>query len=421
MPLDVTKPRAWAIAASVLATVLVFLAPTHGTASPPTLRAADFVDSIAVNVHMTYTDSAYANIGAVITSLRYLGVTYVRDYNLGSSNQGQASYGRAARAGIRLNLFQQGGDVAAAVERMRTFAKIFPGSIASIEGPNEVNNFPVSYGGKHGEAGAQAFQAAFYGAVKADPVLAHIPVYGVTSWPVFDSKADFANFHSYPAKGDQPLARLVRDRDVQSAVMPGKPTALTEAGYYTLPGGGTWGGVDPDTQAKLILNLLFDATRLGVHRTFLYQLLDAYPDPTNSDMEKHFGLFDIDNKPKPAATAIRNLTTILRDPAPNARSFTRAVPPSTVSGLPGLGSSLVMQKASGELYLILWSEPDIWNEATNQPIAVPAQNVTIDLGGVRSIVKVFDPIASAAPLRTYSNVETIQVELGDRPVVVSSQ
>ncbi len=100
----------------------------------------------------------------------------------------------------------------------------------------------------------------------------------------------------------------------QRAVMPGGGIVLTEAGYYSLPGGGSWGGVDLTTQAKpRLLNLLFDAAKLGVSRTYLYQLLDAYPDPSNTDMEKHFGLFDINNKPKPVAAAIHNLTTILAD------------------------------------------------------------------------------------------------------------
>ncbi len=399
---------------------MVFLAVTGGRTSSaqPTMRAADFLDTIGVNVHVTYTDSSYVKIDAVVAALRYLGVNHVRDYSLSPGGQGQASYGRLARAGIRFNLFQQGGDVAAAVDRMQTFVQIFPGSIASIEGPNEVNNFPIRYGGLTGDAAAKAFMAAFYDAIKAVPSLADIPVYGITSWPEFASKADVANFHSYPPSGDQPLARLTRDRNQQLAAMPGKPTALTESGYYTLPGKGTWGGVDDATQAGLILNLLFDATRLGVGRTFIYQLLDAYPDPDGSDMEKHFGLFDIAFAPKPAATALRNLTTILADPGADARTFATRSLPHTVKGLPATAGTLLLQKASGAFQLVFWNEPDVWDETANKPIPVGTETVTLDLGGTFPTVRVFDPVASGDATRTLTDVRELRFDIGAHPVIV---
>src|SRR5690606_16806296 len=155
--------------------------------------------------------------------------------------------------------------------------------------------------------------------------------------------------------------KLAYDMGGQRAVMPNGGIVLTEAGYYSLPGGGSWGGVDLQTQAKLTLNLLFDAAKLGVERTYLYQLLDAYADPSNTDMEKHFGLFDINNNPKPVAKAIHNLTTILADTGAAAGgNFDYSV-----SGLPTSGSVSVLQKSSGAYDVVVWNEPDIWNETTH--------------------------------------------------------
>ena len=56
-----------------------------------------------------------------------------------------------------------------------------------------------------------------------------------------------------------------------------------------------------------------DAAKLGVPQTYLYELLDPWADATGDNMQRHFGLFDINNKPKIAATALHNLTTILAD------------------------------------------------------------------------------------------------------------
>jgi len=85
-----------------------------------------------------------------------------------------------------------------------------------LEGANEPDNFPP--GKPLGFPGAVAFQQALYGAVKASPALAHIPVLHYCDPPNAASCAhgayDWANVHLYypnPATGQAEIATKVRD------------------------------------------------------------------------------------------------------------------------------------------------------------------------------------------------------------------
>src|SRR5207302_3760619 len=51
-----------------------------GEACMSALSSRDFVQSIGVNVHLSYMNTPYANVGIVESSLAYLGVSSVRDH-----------------------------------------------------------------------------------------------------------------------------------------------------------------------------------------------------------------------------------------------------------------------------------------------------------------------------------------------------
>ncbi|MBM0204187.1 choice-of-anchor C family protein [Micromonospora sp. STR1s_5] len=301
---------------------------------------------------------------------------------------------------------------------MAALEQTHKGGVVAIEGPNEVNNYPISFGGLSGQAGAIAYQNALYSAVKAHPVLGDVQVYNLTSYPTLVGRADAFNLHLYAPDGEQPEATIMTGlRDAASA-MPGAPTVITETGYYTLPTGGIWGGVDEATQAKLTLNLMLDAVRLGVEETYLYQLLDAYPDPGGTDMERHFGLFDIDNKPKAAAQAIHNLTAVLRDSAVNAAAFPLHDLAYSIAGLPLRARTLVVEKSTGERVLLIWNEPDIWDENSDRATPDTATPITLDLGAIFSRVQVFDPLVGPLAFKAANDVRTLELSLGDHPLAV---
>jgi len=161
-------------------------------------RASDFVDAVGVNIHLPYTDGAYSNVNTVLADLKYLGLDHVRDWVINDKpypgDEGQLSYPVAAAAGIKFDMnVISGSDISHTLSILDAFAAKYPGSITAIEGPNEVNNWPVSYGGLTGDAGAIAFQNALYQAVKADPNLSALPVYNMTSWPELVGGHDDAN------------------------------------------------------------------------------------------------------------------------------------------------------------------------------------------------------------------------------------
>ena len=230
------------------------------------IRAADFTQTMGVDTHINFTDSGYADIKADLNALQYLGINYVRDEapNPDYDPTGQAHLGDAATAGVKFVFFAQGGvDPSVVTQRLHDFEAAHPGSIVGIEGPNEVNNFPVHYQGLDGAAAAQAYQSALFSAVNSDPLLHDIPVLGFTDYPFYGSASDWNNLHPYAENGEQPRAAILSNESDQAAVDPGKPFAITETGYHTLTAADGREGVDEATQAKLLLNTYADAAQLG--------------------------------------------------------------------------------------------------------------------------------------------------------------
>ena len=156
-------------------------------------------------------------------------------------------------------------------------------------------------------------------------------------------------------------------------------------------------------------------TKQGVSTTYLYQLLSAYPDNgTNIDAE--YGMFRLDNSPKPVATAIYNLTTILGDTG--STSFQPHQLNYTVSGLPANGNTVLLEKSNGTFDLVVWAEPQDWNESTHSPVTVPPSTVTVGLGAAYQTVNVYDPIKGAAPIQTFSSVSSVQLSVTDHPLII---
>ena len=386
------------------------------------LRAAAFEQSIGVQVHLRYSDSKYWNTANVIADLKYLGITSVRDsvWNVGAgvNPAEQAHYAAVASAGIHFDMLVESSAISSSMALIDSLMKSNPGSIISVEGPNEVNNQPVTYNGVSGVAGAAAQTNALVAAVHADPLFKGVPVYNVTSLNPIATSADVSNFHAYPTGGAEPLAALASGFNSVQAAMAGKPVVLTESGYYTMTNGVGWGGVDYATQAKLTLNMIMDATKLGVSAVYIYQLLDDYADPKNTNQEDHFGLFDINNQPKPAAVAIHNLMAILSDTGTNASTFTTTMLNYSITGLPSTGSSVELAKSSGAHDIIVWAEPQIWNNTTHTEVAAPNTTVQVNLGATYTNVSIYDPLSGTTATSTLHNVSSVTLNVTDHPLIV---
>ena len=132
-----------------------------------------FLSSLGVNTHV---DQGY-NPESYLQPLRYLGVRVIRD----SPRNLPGLIMLHAQAGVRVDLL--GSDVEGLTAAANSLARA--GALLSIEGPNEPNNFPVTYKGQQG-GGTQSWAAVaqlqtdLYSAVKNDPQLKGYPVFHVS-------------------------------------------------------------------------------------------------------------------------------------------------------------------------------------------------------------------------------------------------
>jgi hypothetical protein len=400
----------------------------------PGFSAQIFLRSFGVNVHMEYTDGRYAEAPKVLLDLGYLGIARVRDAVPRPEKwlpRGQAmrAFNLLADGGIHFDLTASGdSSIPGDMQQLDAFEKQHPGAILSVEGPNEINNWPVHHAGITSEEAATAFQRALYKAVHGDPLLANVPVLYYTGGAPIDlakhpGLADEANSHPYPHSGDQPWAWLRRGYTENFTMAAGFPWQITETGYYTLPSSHDWGGVDDATQAKLLLNLMFDATLDGVDATYLYQLLDPYPytDPRGSGVDGHLGLFFYNGEPKPAATAIRNLFALLSTAgtasAPHALHF-------TVNGMPATGHTLALTRNDGSVVIALWDEAPAWDAKTGKPLHPQPVSVQVETpaagrdGDAKSPAVLEDPISGKqSNLQPGAHGYTVQVP--DFPVLLA--
>ncbi|GAB2868698.1 hypothetical protein GCM10027093_00530 [Paraburkholderia jirisanensis] len=386
-----------------------------------------FIDTIGINIHVNYTDGAYADVGKVGERLQWLGVKHVRDNTPGTSAP-LSAYIHLAKLGMRYT-FITDGDFKRSLELFRQIDAAAPGSIAAIEGYNEINNWPVTYAGLSGQQAGFAGQSALYQLVRSKPWLTNVPVYDLTG---FDPKivnsrtgsADFANNHAYPQNGQQPnydkWGSVWIDWAFGDLRKFKLPMVMTEFGYFTVPQSG-WNviGVDEATQAKGTLNGVLDAVNTGISRTYIYELLDEKPDPKHLDAGMHYGLFSNDYSPKKAAVALRNFIAILKaGDAQKVNASAQGRMAFTLTDWPVSAHRLLMQKPDGRFVLVLWNEVPFWDREKGKPIDSPPIRVPLDFGKTASLVSVYDPLGGTAPTDTHRNVSQTTIDVPDHPVLV---
>ena len=393
-------------------------------ASPRNITARDFLDTFGANVH--FGDNGYRNTQAVADALHRIGFSRVRSSCV---NAGEASAWKDLAAGTK-PYFPRGlrADVlvigylnapGVTLESQKALVLQIAPLVECIEGPNEINNYYVGHG-THGPgdrtdrtksfaANYAAWATALFEWRKSAPALSKVLLLAPTiasgdpkdyaALPDVSPSVDAGSFHFYAGNGRQPsgfgggnFAAIARW--YQASATPGKPLAVTEWGQTTAGKPGQ-GGCDEATQAKYVLNQMFDAAAMGARRAYLYQLMDdtADGDPTGKvGAEAHFGLFDYRWRAKPAALALANVKTLLAD---TSARVTRRVPAYHVSGVTQAGAAgdcLSVSKSDGSTFIVVWNEPQIWDPKANAAVAPPADRVTVDFGGSYSY-RVYDPLA----------------------------
>lgn len=363
-----------------------------------------FLDSLGINVHVNYNDGAYADLGKMADDLRYIGFRHIRTH-AGGGPVPLASYVRLGNSGLRFNLIARTNNPAdTTVNFAAALMKQAPGSVVSIEGFNEINNWPVTYRGETNENAAKAAQAELYSKVRGRAEFKGVPVLyftGGTAVSDLSGMADIANVHAYNNNATQPGPWLTLAMRQFSGKAGQVPRMNTEFGNFALPPGWPagkpwWGsatalGVDQDTQARIVLNGFVEGTARGFRRSFVYELLDEKPDPAMKHSEMNYGLFTFTHQPKMAARALHNLTGFLREPVSSRPGGTVSARVEESSGSIGW---IGIRRKDGSLVLAIWNRSPLWR--WNQQSSTPVKSAMM-----------------SAPIRVTSNAAKVQAVLLD--------
>lgn len=414
----------------------------------PAKSANSFVNSIGINTHVRYYDTAYGNYPFIKQSLLDLGVRHIRDG--GSDPTWIQRINELGSLGIKSTLVLDpnigiGPDASYDTKPPGYTVANFVKNLVStgVEAVEILNEFDVFYNlfgysrnrqpvtGNGWISYLRDFTRDVYTALKSDPATANIPiigpsfVYSTSSSAIGDLSqwVDYGSFHPYNNPKNPGDGSLAKDYALRSQAFGTKPLIATEVGYST----GSAASDRPVTEAvqgKYIPRLFLESFNQGVPRTFSYELIDQKADPNNS--ENNYGLIRSDGTPKPAYTALKNLISLLNDPQPattsTAASTTATTPiTATTTALRALNYSIggttqnvhhtLLEKSNGDFYLVLWLEVP----STDQTIG---QSVTLNFNTALGQATTYVPNQSIAPVATYASPTQLTFSVTDAPLVV---
>lgn len=363
--------------------------PTGSLAGVQAARSADFLDTIGVNIHVNYFDTAYNNWPSVKQKLQELNVKHVRGGSYWNFAEADRRQDELHAMGIRVNMLLAPDRYPEQVSYLKTKPK---GFVSGVESLNEPDCFLYKTNPDWVNE-TRRLQKAAYEAMKADPALRDIPVLS-TSYCRSETPAkvgdlsqwyDTINEHPYPG-GQAPEDRIVASLQQTRKQFGAKPVTATETGYHSAVNFVEGGGVSEQASAIYTPRLYLTYFQAGVKRTYLYELVEPRPATwiTHSfDRDNHWGLYASNFAAKPAADSLRRLTTILQD---TNKSFAPGKLDYTVAGDTTNLQQQLLQKADGRFYLALWRKDTVWNVAAKTASSAPSRPITITLKpGVQKI------------------------------------
>lgn len=404
-------------------------APDPSTPSDPTVPAApvrstdEFVQSVGVNVHVSYLNTPYDRDLAPL--LKPLGVRRLRDGGGVFPNAGWMDeiYGRMralAAAGYRFTLVMAplGGttDYSKADHVATVGTQLGASAIDAFEGLNEHDNDNVSAWVTQ----TRTFQRALAAAVRGNAALKSIPIIApsvtsagaATALGDLSDAADFGNMHSYPG-GQSPLPSLQSNLQMVRAISASRRVMATETGYHddlVSPG---HPGVSDAAMAKYVPRTVLEYYRAGVPRTFLYELIESSTIADAAHLP--FGLIRANGQPKLAYTALGNLMTLLADSGTGTRPATFAY---SVVGDTTDVHRVALARRDGKVSIVLWLEKPSFDVTAEKPISVPTRRLVVKLGRQASRVAVYRPVASRTPIQQPTNVSSVTVDVPDEPLII---
>jgi hypothetical protein len=345
-------------------------------------QADEFVDSVGINTHLTYTNTAYASAWPqVLAALKAMHIRHIRDgfYPWASSSPYFVEHQQLHAAGINCDFVVATIPTAEQVATFREDA----GDMAYLEAPNEADDQNNS---KWATTLHQELPALYEaGAASGIPVLGPSLVYKASYPTLGDVAADmnYNNLHIYfggrnpgstgwgsgDAEGHA-YGSILWWLDNAQVDAPGVPSFVSESGYianpkitpYTLP---------QDVEAKYAQRTLLEMFNAGIVKSYFYELVDEVT-------STGYGMMTSSVQPKLAYNAVTNLLGLLEDPG---SSFQPGALSYTLTGAASDVHHLLLQKRNGTFYLVLWIEASGYNEAANVATPVASQNVQLALSG----------------------------------------
>ena len=425
---------------ALVAGVVGILTVSVGQAGAATVktpnRAADFTWTLGVGVHLGAYGGPYGSLPNVMSALNYLGFRHLRD-SVKTTTWDIARVQQLGAAGYKFDYILALPPLA----YLSPLHQVAP-YLEYVEGANEVDvsNFPFE--GLIGVPAGIVLQRIVYSQIKSDPILAKIPVlnFTIADWGNtaqagnMAAYANYGNYHFYPFVGHTPLQELPTSI-IDKTDVPGKPLIATETGFSTV----AWNaqsatgrgdeGCDERVQAKDLLDDVFDMYHAQNYRIYLYELVDEVYDAANTNLDYHFGLFRTDWSPKPSALAFHNLQTLLADSAANKGSFTPSPLTYTLTDTTPSGAldfskfSVLLQKADGTSYIVVWAEPKLWDAVNHVELpTAPGHDVQLVLPTAAKTINIYNPLIGTTPaagmFKTQSNVAKIDFYVVDSPIIV---
>ncbi|PIG94082.1 hypothetical protein CSQ79_07000 [Gloeocapsopsis sp. IPPAS B-1203] len=403
----------------MLSTILIIsctalLTPSAQKQVEQTRSADTFVDSIGVNVHLTYTDTAYGKYKSIIRPrLQELGIRHIRDGFVDKRPKYYQKLQDLADIGIHSTLIAGIGWVSP--QQAIAIARQLDNSIEAVEGPNE---YDIGKKPQQWVPELRQYMEQLHNQVKNDPATNHLPIVGpsfvdrdastaigkLTQW------VDYGNMHpyNYPHKPGDNIDKEISNR---SRPFNEQPLVATEAGYHT----GNKHSDRPLTEtahAKYLPRLFLEYFNRGIVRTFAYEFIDQRTKP--KDREANFGILRNDGSPKPAFITLKNLIALLQDPG---ESFPLKSLDYNLTGNTKNIHHTLLQKRDGRLYLILWQEVTSFNPKKHSDRTVPEQPITININTPVNQANLYQVSESINPIKQ-NNPKNINLNIPDYPVVL---
>jgi hypothetical protein len=425
--------------------VLFFIAATMPTACGETaVPVTDFLNSIGANSAIAARGERLAKTAECV---RFLGLRWFR-----ASTEDRVPLSQLIelhqQTGVRFSwgLGSGGSDIARLIETARPLDAA--GALLAFEGPNEPNNWGVTYQGQTGGRNATwlpvaKLQRDLYQAVKRDPALKQYPVWSITEGgaetdnvglqfltipegaptllPAGTRFADDANVHNYLY---HPNAPGLEDNKTWKAAEPTSACKVdglygeygmtwahhfpgySEAGLLTLPrvttetGTSIGGVVTEEIHALNLLSLYLDQFKRGWSYTAVYLLRDRVDEAGN----QQFGFYRPDYTARPAAVYLHNLTTILADNSPPKKPGKLAY---AIPGEPATVHDLLLEKSNGTFELVVWAE-----------LVKGANAVTVELSDTPESVKIYDPTLGTTPTQVFTHTRSVPLTLSNHPLII---